>query len=432
MDEPPGNIEFLNILTGPELVSMFLYSAGLLVLLILAIMITLSKTALLSLTTDDMLTLRLQPGRRAYAALILLERPELFITTVTWVNTAVWLTLIVFLGKYMTAALWVIPVVALVAFTSEMLLKVYAVKHNMRLSMRAAPTWLVLTRLCKPGTWPLRRFRSWMQRLLQQESKEPTAEELAEVLGLSLKGDNAEEDNEKEILRGALTFTRLSVRQVMIPIKNASAVSSRLTFTQLQDHIARVRFARLPVYAESADKIVGILYVKDLLPFIHEPGDFGWQNLIRPPTFVRESKKIDLLLIELLEKAIKMAIVTNTAGRTVGLVTLHDLSEEIVGDINNEFDHAVAFYRRVDDHTCLFAGDVSMTDLYKMLLPDTEPFPAVEPANKSLHEQLLEWHGKMPVSGDVISHEQFTFTVESLEYKEIKQVRVYIHERQKH
>jgi CBS domain containing-hemolysin-like protein len=136
--------------------------------------------------------------------------------------------------------------------------------------------------------------------------------------------------------------------------------------------------------------------------------------------------------MELLEKAIKMAIVTNTAGRTVGLVTLHDLSEELVGDINNEFDHAVAFYRRVDDHTCLFAGDVSMTDLYKMLLPETEPVPPVEPANKSLHEQLLEWHGKMPVSGDVIRYEQFTFTVESLEYKEIKQVRVYIHERQKH
>ncbi|MBT1706874.1 DUF21 domain-containing protein [Fulvivirgaceae bacterium PWU5] len=432
MDEPPGNIEFLDILTGPELVSILLYSAGLLVLLLLAIMITLSKTALLSLTTDDMLTLRLQPGRRAYAALTLLERPELFITTVTWVNTAVWLTFIVFLGNYMTAALWVIPVVALIAFTSETLLKVYAVKHNMRLSLRAAPTWLVLTRLCKPGTWPLRRFRSWMQRLLQQESKEPTAEELAEVLGLSMKGDNAEEDNEKEILRGALTFTRLSVRHVMIPIKNASAVSSRLTFTQLQNHIARARYARLPVYAESADKVVGILYVKDLLPFTHESVDFGWQNLIRPATFVRESKKIDLLLIELLEKAIKMAIVTNTAGRTVGLVTLHDLSEEIVGDINNEFDHAVAFYRRVDDHTCLFAGDVSMTDLYKMLLPETEPIPLVEPANKSLHEQLLEWHGKMPVSGDVIRYEQFTFTVESLEYKEIKQVRVYIHERQKH
>jgi CBS domain containing-hemolysin-like protein len=432
VDEPPGNIEFLNILTGPELVSMFLYGAGLLVLLVSAIIITLSKTALLSLTTDDMLTLRLQPGRRAYAALTLLERPELFITTVTWVNTAVWLTFIVFLGNYMTAALWVIPVVALIAFTSETLLKVYAVKHNIRLSLRAAPAWLVLTRLCKPGTWPLRRFRSWMQRLLQQESKEPTAEELAEVLGLSVKGNNAEEDNEKEILRGALTFTRLSVRQVMIPIKSASAVSSRLTFTQLQEHISQVRYARLPVYAENADKIVGILYVKDLLPFTYEPADFSWQNLIRPATFVRESKKIDLLLMEFLEKAIKMAIVTNTAGRTVGLVTLHDLSEEIVGDINNEFDHAVAFYRRVDDQTCLFAGDVSMTDLYKMLLPETESLPMVEPANKSLHEQLLEWHGKMPVSGDVISYEQFTFTVESLEYKEIKQVRVYIHERQKH
>jgi putative hemolysin len=189
-------------------------------------------------------------------------------------------------------------VVALLAFTSETLLKVYAVKHNLRLSLRAAPVWLVLTRLCKPGTWPLRRFRSWMQRLLQQERKEPTADELAEALGLSIKGDTVEEDNEKEILRGALTFTRLSVRQVMIPIKNASAVSSHLTFAQLSDYIAGVRYARLPVYAESAEKIVGILYVKDLLPFLGEAADFGWQNLVRPATFVRESRKIDLLLTD--------------------------------------------------------------------------------------------------------------------------------------
>lgn len=379
-----------------------------------------------------MLTLRLQPGRRAYAAFILLERPELFITTVTWVNTAVWLTFIVFLGNYMTAALWVIPVVALAAFTSETLLKVYAIKHNMQLSLRAAPTWLVLTRLCKPGTWPLRKFRSWMERVLQQKHSELTAEELAEALGLSMKGDSIEEDSEKDILRGALTFTRLSVRQVMIPIKTASAINSRLTFVQLQDYVARSRHARLPVYAESTDKVVGILYVKDLLPFAHEAADFDWQNLIRPASFVLESKKIDLLLVALLKKAIKMAIVVNAAGRTVGLVTLHDLSEEIIGDINNEFGHAVALYRRVDDHTCLFAGDVSMTDLYTLLLSDTEAVPSVEPADKPLHEQLLEWNGKMPVQGDVITREQFTFTVESLEHKQIKQVRVHIHERQKH
>jgi putative hemolysin len=432
VDEPPGNIALLDILTRPEQVSMFLDSAGLLVLLVLAIMITLSKTALLSLSTDDMLTLRLQPGRRAYAAFILLERPELFITTVTWVNTAVWLTFIVFLGNYMTAALWIIPVVALVAFTSETLLKVYAIKHNMRLSLRAAPTWLVLTRLCKPGTWPLRKFRSWMEHVLQSKHREPTAEELAEALGLSVKGDSVEEDAEKDILRGALTFTKLSVRQVMIPIKTASAVSSRLTFTQLQEYIAQSRHARLPVYAESPEKVVGILYVKDLLPFAHEAADFGWQNLIRPSSFVLESRKIDQLLVALLKRSIKMAIVVNASGRTVGLVTLHDLSEEIVGDINNEFDHAVALYRRVDDHTCLFAGDVAMTDLYALLLPETEAVPPIEPADKSLHEQMLEWHGKMPVQGDVIRHEQFTFTVESLEHKQIKQVRVHIHERQKH
>ncbi|MBT1685273.1 hemolysin family protein [Dawidia soli] len=432
MDEPPGNIELLNILTRPEPVSMFLYSAGLLVLLVLAILITLSKTALLSLTADDMITLRLQPSRRAYAAFILLERPELFITTVTWANTAVWLTFIVFLGNYLTAALWIIPVVALVALTCETLLKAYATKHNMRLALRAAPTWLALARLCKPATWPLRRFRSWMERVLKQESNEPTAEELAEALGLSRKGENAEEDSEKEILRGALTFTRLSVRQVMIPIKNAAAINSRLTFTQLQEYVAQAHHARLPVYAESPEKIVGILYVKDLLPFLHEKADFGWQNLVRPASFVLESRKIDQLLIALLKKSIKMAIVVNNTGRTVGLVTLHDLSEEIVGDINNEFDHAVALFRRVDDHTCLFAGDVSMNDLYTLLLPETEAMPPVEPVDKSLHEQMLEWHGKMPVLGDVIRHEQFTFTVESLEHKQIKQVRVHIHERQKH
>jgi CBS domain containing-hemolysin-like protein len=399
--------------------------------MVLVIVITLSKAALLSLTPDDIVNLRLHSSRRAHAAVLLLEHPELLITTIVFVNTVVWLILITGISIWIIVSWLIIPAATIIVFISEVLLKAYAVKWNERIARATAPAWLIMLRLCKPWSLPLRKVRQWIEKKFRKQLDDPSLEELTEVFGLSTKDDESEE-SEKEILRGAITFTRLNARQIMIPAKNVVAISNRLTFHQLIAQTNSMDYARILVYAETIDKIEGILYTKDLLAFLDESELFNWQSLVRPAFFVRETQKIDLLLRDFLQKRIKMAIVINNTGRTSGLVTLHDLSEEIVGDINNDFDNALAIYRRVDDTTFLFAGDIAMTDLYTLLLSNAPPANGNGENNLSLHEQMLEWNGKLPALGDVISYEQFTFTVESIQQRQIKQVRVQIHERQKH
>jgi CBS domain containing-hemolysin-like protein len=205
-----------------------------------------------------------------------------------------------------------------------------------------------------------------------------------------------------------------------------SALDRELNFTQMMEQVNKFGFSRIPVYHETIDAIEGILYTKDLLPYLDESENFKWQKLLRPGYFVPETKKLDSLLKDFQSKHVHMAIVVDEYGGTAGLLTLEDLIEEIIGDINDEFDEVHVGFQKIDDHTYIFEGKTSIHDLCKALDIDASVFDDVKGESESLGGLILEFHNAMPKPGDQVSFDRFTFTVVAVDQKRITRVRVAI------
>jgi putative hemolysin len=252
---------------------------------------------------------------------------------------------------------------------------------------------------------------------------------LNQALDMATVNDDSTED-EKEILKGIVNFGTLTVKQIMRARLDISAVDYKLNFIALMDHVNKFGFSRIPVYTESLDKIEGVLYIKDLLPYLDQSEKFEWQKLLRPGFFVPESKKIDSLLKDFQAKRIHMAIVVDEYGGTSGLITLEDIIEEIIGDINDEFDDVGIPFQKVDEHTYIFEGKTSLHDICKVLELESNIFDDVKGDSESLGGLILELNNEFPNVNDEITFEQFTFTIEGVDRKRIKKIKVHIHEQE--
>ncbi len=197
-------------------------------------------------------------------------------------------------------------------------------------------------------------------------------------------------------------------------------------YHMLMDQINKNGFSRIPVYRDTIDKIEGVLYVKDLLPYIEKEDNFEWQTLLRPGFFVPESKKVDSLLKDFQEKRVHMAIVVDEYGGTSGLITLEDVIEEIVGEINDEFDEDIdVAYNKLDEYTFIFEGRTSLNDFCKIINEEPSTFEEVKGESESLGGLILEINSKLPRTGEKIKFKNFTFTVVAVDQKRIKRVRVF-------
>ena len=181
----------------------------------------------------------------------------------------------------------------------------------------------------------------------------------------------------------------------------------------------------MPVFSETIDKIEGILYIKDLLPFVQEDENFNWQEMLRPAFYVPESKKIDDLFRDFQEKRMHMAVVVDEYGGTEGLITMEDIIEEIVGEIKDESDQeADLSYRKIDNRTYIFEGKTSLIDFCKVLQIEPGTFDEVKGESESVGGLLLELNEKLPNAGEAVSFQTFLFTVVAVDQKRIKKVRV--------
>jgi putative hemolysin len=206
-----------------------------------------------------------------------------------------------------------------------------------------------------------------------------------------------------------------------------TAIDVEIDFHELMDRINKSGYSRIPVYEETIDNILGILYIKDLLPFIEKDEDFAWKELIRKSFFVPENKKVDTLLKDFQQKRVHMAIVVDEYGGTSGLVTLEDLIEEIIGEINDEFDDRDDFFfQEIDPSTYIFEGKVSLNDFCKRLELDIQIFDDVKGESESLGGLLLEINSKLPKNGAKIVFEDFEFTVLAVDLRKIKKVKVHL------
>jgi gliding motility-associated protein GldE len=257
---------------------------------------------------------------------------------------------------------------------------------------------------------------------LIKNKKNISVDNLSQALELT---DNEETSvEEKKILKGIVNFGNLETRQIMCPRVDMFALKKTSNISDIIEKVINKGFSRVPVYENNMDKILGVLYVKDLLPYL-ENKEFNWTQLLRAPLYVPENKKLDDLLNEFKAKKIHMAIVVDEYGGTSGLITLEDVMEEIFGELNDEFDEEDPMFSKLDDNTYVFDAKINLPDFYKALeLKDFSSFEQIAEEIETLGGLLLEKVQRIPRVGQVIIHEDFKFVIEIVDKKRIRQVKV--------
>lgn len=434
MDDPPGEI-LLALFSGIGLDQLFSLIA-IIILLVISGLVSASEVAFFSLTPNDLEQLRARGDSSSLAVVELLSKPRLLLATVlianNFVNVAV-VTISTFLmwqlsGTHNPVKFIVVVVTFVVTFAltffGEIVPKVYATKHNMSFAHAMAGFWKVCIVVCKPVSLLLMQVSKVVERRIEKRGYQATVEGLNQALDIAAGNDETTRD-EKQILKGIVNFGTLTARQIMCSRMDISSVDIEMDFHQLLDYINKSGFSRLPVFRETIDKVEGILYIKDLLPYIEQDEKFQWQKLLRPGFFIPETKKIDSLLKDFQSKHVHMAIVVDEYGGTSGVITLEDVIEEIIGDINDEFDEATHNIQKVDEETYVFEGKVSLHDMSKAMDIPEDFFDAVRGDSESLGGLILELNQKLPRAGQRVSFRNFTFNVESADRRRIKRVRVH-------
>ena len=263
------------------------------------------------------------------------------------------------------------------------------------------------------------------EKVVQRENHVLSVDELEQALELTDKEDIKDE---KSILQGIIRFGDETAREVMTSRQDIVDLDIRSSFKDVLKCIVENNYSRIPVYQDNTDHIRGILYIKDLLPHLNKPSTFRWQSLIRPPYFVPETKKIDDLLREFQENKVHIAIVVDEFGGTSGLVTLEDILEEIVGEINDEFDEEEKSYSKLNYNTYIFEGKTLLSDFCKILNIDDDEFSEVEGDADSLAGLLLELKGDFPSIHEKIDHKNYSFEVMGIEERRISRIKVIVHE----
>jgi gliding motility-associated protein GldE len=404
-------------------------------LLIVSGLVSASEVAFFSLKPDDLDRCRDRNSPSDRVIVDLLNNPRQLLATILIMNNTVnvgIVTISTFLmwelaGTRRPEELIVLGVTLVVTiaitFFGEIIPKVYATKYNIRMAQFMAGLWKILVMVCRPVSVPLMKMSSFVEKRFEKKGYQATVEELHQALEIATSTDETTRE-EKEILKGIVNFGTISVKQIMQSRMAIAAVDIEKNFHELVVYIRSSGFSRMPVYRETLDKVEGVLHIKDLLPFIDREAGFNWQSLVRPGFFVPETKKIDSLLKDFQEKHVHMAIVVDEYGGTSGLVTLEDVIEEIIGEINDEFDEAGQNFQRIDEHNYIFEGSYAIHDFCKALNLPADTFDEVRGESESLGGLILELNEGFPSVGDRIRFRQFTFTIESLDKKRIRRVRV--------
>ncbi len=409
---------------------------GIVLLLALSAITSASEVAMFSLNATHMRDLKERGGTSGANVLELLSKPRKLLATILVTNNfanvgiTVLSTILVanlidmsLMSEKLIFLIQVIAVTTIILLFGEVLPKVYATSHPIRVAQFFSTPLLGLRIFWTPVTKPLLGSTSFIEKRYKKRAKNVDAESLGHALELT--NDASTTAEEQRILSGIVKFGNIEARQVMRARTEMTAFNKDISFKELLDAIINSGFSRVPVYEETADRVVGVLYIKDVLPHI-EVQDFDWNSLLRPAYFVPENKKLDELLKEFQKKHVHLAIVVDEYGGTSGIITLEDVIEEIVGDITDEYDDVDLIYSKLDDRTYVFEGRAPLTDMYRILGIDGKLFEEHKGESETLGGFVLELTGRIPQKGERVSLHNFNFTVESADNKRVRRVKVHM------
>ncbi|MBP5340097.1 MAG: gliding motility-associated protein GldE [Prevotella sp.] len=394
-----------------------------------------SEIAFFSLSPTDLNELDEEKSDVDKTIVQLREDSERTLATILITNNLVNVTIIMLCNYFLAswidfgAARWLEFVVITVVLTFLLLLfgeimpKVYCGQHALNVCRMFAPAIALLRRLFYPLSSILIRSGSLAGKVLQQENRVLSVDDLEQALELTDKEELKEEQN---MLEGIVRFGDETAKEVMTSRQDIVDLDFRSTFPEVLQCIVENNYSRIPVYQGSIDQVRGILYIKDLLPHLTKPSTFRWQSLIRPPYFVPETKKIDDLLRDFQENKVHIAIVVDEFGGTSGLVTLEDILEEIVGEINDEYDEEEKSYVRINANTYVFEGKTLLSDFYKILKLDDDIFEEVEGDADTLAGLMLELKSDFPKPHERIDYGQFKFEIVEIDGHRISKIKVIV------
>ena len=407
-------------------------------LLIVSALVSGSENAFFSLTPSEIDEYRNSSIPKHQLIIHLLEKPKKLLATVLITNNFV-NTSVVIISTYLVANLFnfadfpvlgmlmqVVVITSLILFIGEILPKVYATQNAQKIVVLMAAPLHFLSRLFYPLIYILVKSSSLIDKRITKKGHNISISELSNVIDIT--SGTLTPKQETRILRGIVNFGDIDVKEIMKSRIDVVAIDSETNFSDLLKIILDTGYSRMPVYTESFDKIDGILYIKDLLAHLNKDNSFNWMKLIRPSFFVPENKKINDLLKEFQEKKIHLAIVVDEYGGTSGIVTLEDILEEIVGEINDEFDIAAedVDFTKIDEKNYLFEGKTTLNDFYKILGIEEKVFDEIKGESDTIAGLILENQGKIPEKNTIIQLQNFTFRVETVDNRRIKRIKVTI------
>lgn len=395
-----------------------------------------SEIAFFSLSPNDINELEESSSAKDKRILELREDSERTLATILIANNVINVTIIMLCNYFFTnvvdfgSAVWLQFLVITILLTFLLLLfgeimpKVYCGQHALKMCRIFCDSIFFLRKLFRPLSSVLMRSGALAGKVVQTENHVLSVDDLEQALELTDKEDLKEEKN---MLEGIVRFGDETAKEVMTSRQDIVDLDFKSKFHEVIQCVVDNNYSRIPVYQDSIDNIRGILYIKDLLPHLSKSDTFRWQSLIRPPYFVPETKKIDDLLREFQENKVHIAIVVDEFGGTSGLITMEDILEEIVGEINDEYDEEEKPYVRINANTYVFEGKTLLSDFFKILDLDDETFEEVEGDADSLAGLLLEIKGDFPELHERIDFRNFTFEVTELDEHRISKIKVVIH-----
>lgn len=301
----------------------------------------------------------------------------------------------------------------------EIMPKIYAKQNTLSFIHKAAPTLLNIQKICKPLAALLVHSTSTINKTLAKKKYDISVDELSKALELTSKAI----PEEKEMLAEIIKFYNKTADEIMTSRLDMEDLDIKANFKEVIDTIIKCGYSRIPVYSGTEDNIKGILYIKDLLPYLDKPETFRWQSLIRPAYFVPETKKIDDLLEEFRTNKIHMAIVVDEFGGTSGIVTMEDILEEIVGEISDEYDEDEKQYIRLADGSYIFEAKIQLTDFFRATDTDPAEFEKITEEVETLAGLLLEIKGDFPRRREVIEYKNYRFQILEMDNRRILKVK---------
>jgi gliding motility-associated protein GldE len=406
------------------------------ILLLCSAFVSGAEVAFFSLKPEEIESLKESNSRSNKKVLDLLHKPQKLLATILIANNMVNIAIIIIASIIISKLFnfedkaWLEFLVQVVAVTFIILLlgevtpKVYATRNSMKMAVFMAMPLFVLEKLFSPLSFALIKSTRFIEKRFKSKGHDISVDAISHAIEIT--NETSTTEHEKKILKGIVRFGTIEVKQIMKPRVNVVAFEINNKFKDLLYKIIEAGFSRVPIYRESFDNVEGILFIKDLLPYINEGDDFNWQQLIRPPFFVPENKKIDDLLREFQVKKIHIAIVVDEYGGSCGLVTLEDIIEEIVGDINDEFDDDEVQYSKLDENNFVFDGKILLNDLYRILNIDGAAFDKSRGEADTLAGFIIETQGRIPAKNDVFKFENYTFKIEAADKRKIKTIKITI------